>query len=58
MIYTNITHLACKDAPPGNISGMCVLCGTMTELFDPEFDKLGASNIDGVLSWRYRYHVD
>lgn len=29
-----------------------------TTLFDPEFDKLGASNIDGVLSWRYRYHVD
>lgn len=25
-----------------------------TTLFDPEFDKLGASNVDGVLSWRFR----
>jgi len=25
-----------------------------TTLFDPEFDRLGASNIDGVLSWRFR----
>jgi phosphoadenosine phosphosulfate reductase len=23
-------------------------------LFDPEFDKLGCTNIDGVLSWKYR----
>lgn len=26
-----------------------------TTLFDSEFDKYGASNIDGVLSWRYRH---
>lgn len=25
-----------------------------TTLFDPEFDKLGCSNVDGVLSWKYR----
>lgn len=25
-----------------------------TTLFDPEFDKFGCSNIDGVLSWKFR----
>ena len=26
----------------------------MTTFFDPEFDKYGCSNIDGVLMWKYR----
>lgn len=25
-----------------------------TTLFDPEFDKFGCSNVDGILSWKYR----
>ena len=25
-----------------------------TTLFDPEFDKFGCSNVDGVLSWKWR----
>jgi len=27
----------------------------LTTFFDPEFDKLGASNLDGVLMWRFRH---
>ncbi|MGB9835033.1 MAG: phosphoadenosine phosphosulfate reductase family protein [bacterium] len=27
----------------------------LTTFFDPEFDKLGASNVDGVLSWRFHH---
>lgn len=27
----------------------------LTTFFDPEFDKLGASNLDGVLMWKFRH---
>lgn len=26
-----------------------------TTLFDPEFDKFGCSNVDGILSWKHKY---
>ena len=28
-----------------------------TTLFDPEFDKFGCSNVDGVLSWKWKHEV-
>jgi len=27
----------------------------LTTFFDPEFDKIGASNLDGVLMWRFKH---
>jgi len=27
----------------------------LTTFFDPEFDKIGASNVDGVLMWRFKH---
>ncbi len=27
----------------------------LTTFFDPEFDKLGASNLDGALMWRFKH---
>ena len=29
----------------------------LTTFFDPEFDKIGAGNLDGVLMWRWRYDM-
>lgn len=31
MLYSSITHLACKYATPGEVSGRCTLCGASTD---------------------------